>query len=63
MNLNSSDTTGYNQILKQMMYGGKKVKKKIRKILRMEEREMKRREKRKYTCLGGGCHRRRLLKF
>ena len=46
MILNS--TVEYDQILKQMTYGGRKVKEK-KEILRMEEEGTKKREKRKYT--------------
>jgi len=44
MILNSSGTAGYDQILKQMTYGGRKVRQK-REILRMEKGGMKEREK------------------
>jgi len=44
MILNSSGTTGYDQILKQITYGGKKVREK-EEILRMEEGDMEEREK------------------
>jgi len=51
MIINSSNTAGYNQILKQMTYGGKKLKKK-RKILKMEKRDMEEREKKKKEVEG-----------
>jgi len=41
---NSSGTARCDQILKQMMYGGRKVREK-REILRMEEGGMEKREK------------------
>jgi len=50
MILNS--TVEYDQILKQMTYGGRKVKEK-KEILRMEEEGMEEREKRKYVRSAG----------
>jgi len=51
MIINSLNTAGYNQILKQMTYGGKKLKKK-KKILKMEKRDMEEREKKKKEVEG-----------
>jgi len=50
MILNSSGTTGCDQILKQMMYGGRKLEK--RKSSGEGEREEKRKRKKKYGGAG-----------
>jgi len=50
MILNSSDTAGCDQILKQMMYGGRKLKRK--KSLGEREREKKRKKEKKYGDTG-----------
>jgi len=61
MIFNSSDTARYDQILKQITYGEKKVKKK-REILKIEEEDMEEREKRKYLVEVQGRHTSPLLK-